>query len=224
MKYFLDTEFHERKKPVKFLGFTIDEVDTIELISIGIISEKNDPYYAICRDFDVDAAWDNKWLRENVLRKIYEELLSYEGTYGKTYHWSLMEWNKKGLKNLLRWHGKPKERIANEIKEYVYKTSGIHDPNTISNWEEVKHNFLVDFYGYFADYDWVVFCWLFGRMIDLPKGFPYFCMDLKQMMVEKGLGAEWKYNNCPDPEEEHNAFVDAKWNKSLYEKLTSNGE
>ena len=61
-------------------------------------------------------------------------------------------------------------------------------------------------------------------MIDLPKGFPYFCMDLKQMMVEKGLGAEWKYNNCPDPEEEHNAFVDAKWNKSLYEKLTSNGE
>jgi hypothetical protein len=216
MKYFLDTEFHERKKPVKFLGFTIDEVDTIELISIGIVSENNDTYYAICNDFDIDAAWNNEWLRDNVLYSVYQELLSYEGTYGKTYHPELMEWNKSGLKNLLRWHGKSKARIAKEVTEYVYKTSEINDPNAIANWEEVKHKFPVEFYGYFADYDWVVFCWLFGRMIDLPKGFPYFCMDLKQMMVERGLGAEWKYNNCPDPEGEHDALIDAKWNMKLY--------
>jgi hypothetical protein len=216
MKYFLDTEFHERKKPIKFLGITIDKVDTIELISIGIVSENNDTYYAICNDFDVDAAWNNEWLRDNVLHSVYQELLSYEGTYGKTYHPDLMEWNKSGLKNLLRWHGKSKARIAKEVTEYVYKTSEINDPNAIANWEEVKHKFPVEFYGYFADYDWVVFCWLFGRMIDLPKGFPYFCMDLKQMMVERGIGAEWKYNNCPDPEGEHDALIDAKWNMKLY--------
>jgi hypothetical protein len=216
MKYFLDTEFHERKKPIKFLGITIDKVDTIELISIGIVSENNDTYYAICNDFDIDAAWNNEWLRDNVLYSVYQELLSYEGTYGKTYHPELMEWNKSGLKNLLRWHGKSKARIAKEVTEYVYKTSEINDPNAIANWEEVKHKFPVEFYGYFADYDWVVFCWLFGRMIDLPKGFPYFCMDLKQRMVERGLGAEWKYNNCPDPEGEHDALVDAKWNMKLY--------
>ena len=192
MKYFLDTEFHERKKPIKFLGITIDKVDTIELISIGIVSENDETYYAICNEFDVDAAWNNEWLRDNVLYQVYQELLSYEGTYGKTYHPDLMEWNKSGLKNLLHWHGKSRARIAKEVTEYVYKTSGINDPNAIANWEEVKHKFPVDFYGYFADYDWVVFCWLFGRMIDLPKGFPYFCMDLKQMMVERGLGAEWK--------------------------------
>jgi hypothetical protein len=216
MKYFLDTEFHERKKPIKFLGITIDKVDTIELISIGIVSENDETYYAICNDFDIDAAWNNEWLRDNVLYSVYQELLSYEGTYGKTYHPEIMEWNKSGLKNLLRWHGKSKARIAKEVTEYVFKTSEINDPNAIANWEEVKHKFPVEFYGYFADYDWVVFCWLFGRMIDLPKGFPYFCMDLKQMMVERGLGAEWKYNNCPDPEGEHDALIDAKWNMKLY--------
>lgn len=216
MKYFLDTEFHERKKPVKFLGITIDKVDTIELISIGIVNEKDECFYAICKDFDVDAAWKNEWLRDNVLYKIYLELVSYEGTYGKTYHPDLMEWNRSGLKNLLRWHGKSKERIAKDLLEYIYRTSNIHDPKAIANWEDVKHLFPVDFYGYYADYDWVALCWLFGRMIDLPTGFPYFCLDLKQMMFENNLGNAWKEENCPEPEGEHDALEDAKWNKKLY--------
>src|SRR5690349_13344625 len=29
-----------------------------------------------------------------------------------------------------------------------------------------------EFWGYYSDYDWVVFCQLFGRMIDLPKDYP----------------------------------------------------
>lgn len=41
------------------------------------------------------------------------------------------------------------------------------------------------FYAYYADYDWVAFCWLFGNMMDLPKGFPMYCNDLKQMLDEK---------------------------------------
>lgn len=76
-----------------------------------------------------------------------------------------------------------------------------------------------EFYGYYADYDWVVFCWIFGRMIDLPKNFPMFCIDLKQMMLERGLDGEWKRKNCPDPENEHNALADAKWNHSLYKAI-----
>lgn len=37
-----------------------------------------------------------------------------------------------------------------------------------------------EFWGYYADYDWVAFCWLFGAMVDLPKGWPMYCRDLKQ--------------------------------------------
>ena len=71
-------------------------------------------------------------------------------------------------------------------------------------------------WGYFADYDWVVFCQVFGRMVDLPKGFPYFCMDLKQSMKERKLDSEWKKSACPDPVGEHNALIDARWNNDLY--------
>lgn len=73
------------------------------------------------------------------------------------------------------------------------------------------------FYGYFSAYDWVAFCQIFGSMSDLPRGFPMFCMDLKQMMVERGLGGEWKQKHCPDPQDEHNALADARWNKKLHE-------
>lgn len=75
------------------------------------------------------------------------------------------------------------------------------------------------FWGYFADYDWVVLCQLFGRMVDLPKGFPYFCMDLKQLMVHHGLSGDWKKQACPDPEGEHNALVDARWNRQLHKTI-----
>ena len=75
------------------------------------------------------------------------------------------------------------------------------------------------FYAYYADYDWVVFCWLFGKMKDLPNGFPMYCNDLKQMMDEKGLDKDWKKKNCPDPKNAHNALSDALWNVKLHSEI-----
>lgn len=74
------------------------------------------------------------------------------------------------------------------------------------------------FFAYFADYDWVIFARLFGRMIDLPEHFPMWCVDLKQMMWERGLSSSWKSEELP-ANEEHNALVDAKWNQALYNKI-----
>ena len=79
----------------------------------------------------------------------------------------------------------------------------------------------IEFYAYYADYDWVVLCWLFGRMIDLPKGFPMYCKDLKQMLDEV-----WKFRSdypypafhpsYPKQANEHNALDDAKWHLALH--------
>ena len=72
-----------------------------------------------------------------------------------------------------------------------------------------------EFWGYYADYDWVVFCQLFGPMMDLPKGFPMYCRDIKQLCDYLG--------NPKLPEQgegEHNALEDARWNKKAYEFLT----
>jgi hypothetical protein len=41
------------------------------------------------------------------------------------------------------------------------------------------------------------------------------------MMDEIGLTKEWKHKNCPDPENEHNALIDAKWNYELYKKINN---
>lgn len=71
-----------------------------------------------------------------------------------------------------------------------------------------------EFWGYYADYDWVVFCQIFGTMMDLPKGFPMYCQDIKQLCDGNG--------NPKLPEQgkgEHNALADARWNKVAWEFL-----
>lgn len=37
-----------------------------------------------------------------------------------------------------------------------------------------------EFWADYASYDWVVFCKLFGTMMDLPERFPMFCRDIQQ--------------------------------------------
>lgn len=223
MKYFLDTEFHESKKPVKMLGITLKEVRTIDLISIGIVCEDGREYYAINKDCDIKAIWNDKWLRENVLKSIHADLVEKEGMYCKTYHWNLIEFSLKGMKNLIKWHGRSLPTIANDIATFIYGDdcggSGMSAIEMAMKYEISDKTKEPEFYAYYADYDWVVFCWIFGRMIELPKGFPMYCRDLKQTMDELGLDKEWKRINCPDPKGEHNALVDAKWNFELYKLL-----
>jgi len=72
---------------------------------------------------------------------------------------------------------------------------------------------IPEFWGYYADYDWVVFCWLFGSMINLPTGWPMYCKDLKQLLDETGK------EKIPDSVDEHNALSDAIWNEKLYQYL-----
>ena len=70
-----------------------------------------------------------------------------------------------------------------------------------------------EFWAYYADYDWVVLCQLFGWMIDLPPGFPKYCRDFKQLI-----------DQFPDFEldkggQNHNALDDARWLKREYDRL-----
>jgi len=207
MKYFIDTEFKE--KP-----------NTIDFISIGIVTENGDEYYAISKDFNLKEVWKDDWLRENVLKTLHTDLCKMVGTYGKTYHWGLFEpFTRKSMRNLIKWYGKTNKQIGDEIKEFVYKTNDNIHPDTVSNFDEIIKKRPIEFYAYYADYDWVVFCWLFGRMMDLPKGFPMYCKDLKQTMDDNGFTKEWKQKFVPDDINEHNAIADAKWNLKLFNQM-----
>lgn len=145
MRFFLDTEFSERRGSMK-------------LISIGIVSEDGREFYAVSSEFDEGEC--NDWVRENVLPKIPE----------------------------------PKDRmrldeIAKRVREFVG-----NDP---------------EFWGYYADYDWVLLCWLFGAMVDLPPTWPMFCMDFKQRMVERCISKDILPKQ--DESSKHDALADARW-------------
>lgn len=72
----------------------------------------------------------------------------------------------------------------------------------------------VEIWGYYADYDWVLFCQLFGRMIDLPKHFPWICLDIKQRSIELGNPKLPKQAS-----QAHNALADARYNKTMFDFL-----
>jgi len=71
-----------------------------------------------------------------------------------------------------------------------------------------------EFWAYYADYDHVVLCQLFGTMMDLPDGWPMYTRDLKQLCDDLG--------NPKLPKQqagEHNALDDALWVKDMYIRL-----
>jgi hypothetical protein len=183
MKWFLDTEFIEGfHKPLfgKRRHF-------IDLISIGIVSERGDQYYAISSEYNYKDA--DEWVRENVILPMYLKSIQSvkTGPNISTFHKTI------GMKNT---------EIVIEIMNLIRRSG---EPP--------------EFYGYYCDYDWVLFCSLFGRMIHLPKGYPMYCRDLKQMVDEKNITSSQLEKILPAPKGEHDALVDAKWNKQLYDIL-----
>ncbi|MBC7845545.1 MAG: 3'-5' exoribonuclease [Flavobacterium sp.] len=292
MKYFIDHEFLEGPQKEKFpiSLFRKQTPNTIDLISIGIVAEDGREYYAISKDFNLKEAWNRfdleqqsgdmrnifpegrkvYWLRENVLRPIYDQLILNRGVYEKMHHWNLSEpFSYQSIKYLLGHFGKTNKEIVEEVKNFtqpMYRSyslegekrfthgsvgCGISPPDE-KGIENYGFKFTYpptnpEFYAYYADYDWVVFCWLFGKMIDLPKGFPMYCKDLKQMLdeyafkivsqLEDGNTTQGMINiknSIPeqikafktfpnfqkqDPSKSHNAIEDARWNKQLFEFL-----
>lgn len=90
---------------------------------------------------------------------------------------------------------KPKSAIAQAVLEFMSPTT-YGDP---------------ELWGYYSAYDHVVFCQLFGRMIDLPKGFPMHTMDIKQMSMRLG-DIRIPFVNL----DKHIAIADARWTKKAY--------
>lgn len=193
MKYFFDTEFITGfKKPIPFLP-TIGNWNKkdfyIHLVSIGIVAEDGREYYAISNEFNPKLADD--WVHKNVLEHIYN---SFElPIYNRSKHipglwYTYTHYTPKRLMNFLRTRGKSNKQIANEIVKWISSHKTIGERSFSWPVDDSGNRILCgepEFYAYYADYDWVVFCSLFGRMIDLPKGFPMYCKDLKQMLDDK---------------------------------------
>lgn len=164
----------------------IEDGKTIDLISIGIVAEDGREYYAVSTEFDPSKA--SKWVLENVLAPMGISKKGWIATPDLLSPVQKTHWSaQRSLK-----------QIGEEILTFL-------DPLTHGKPE---------FWGYYSDYDWVVFCQIWGTMMDLPPGFPMYCCDLKQWSDQ--LGA----SSLPDQNDaEHNALNDARWNKQVWNFL-----
>lgn len=109
-------------------------------------------------------------------------------------------------------------RASPWVKEHVLPalTGVLHSRAEIANEVELFAGESPEFWAYYADYDWVVLCQLFGTMMALPKGWPKYCRDIKQLCDSVG--------NPKLPEQpwgEHHALGDARWNKRAYDFLSA---
>jgi hypothetical protein len=134
---------------------------------------------------EADLSKANEWVRENVIAHLW----SQQADKREANRWS----RDVGIGGLLS-----RKNIAAEIKAFC-------DPDTYGKPEV---------WAYYADYDWVVLCQLFGTMMDLPNGWPMYCRDIKQLCDDLG--------NPKLPEQgkgEHHALADARWNRQAWEFL-----
>lgn len=254
MNHFIDFEFLEGDVPVKILGvnipkWLIEPNNTIQPISVGIVTEDGRELYLISKEFNLKEAWNRYdvkveimsgdmrnrypegrktkvyWIRENVLKPIHYELSIKEAKHKLDYiNWCKLIELKDGYSNrhyktfkkLINKYGKTNKEIAENILWFCAAEKSIFETDGLG--QEVRNRLEdnpVKFYGYYADYDWVCFCWLFGKMIDLPTGFPMLMFDIQQLIVEnnidkKNLLKEVPQINC------HNSLQDAIWNKNAF--------
>lgn len=207
MRYFLDTEF-------------IENGTTIDLISIGIVCEDGRKYYAVNKECNFAKA--NNWVLDNVLRPMGLDRggLTIEPLTIEIPVSGLAMANGRlksgGLTSALRETlkaAKTRREIREELLMFFAPESISSDTKQATKSAEECYS-EVEVWTYYGAYDWVVFCWLFGAMIDLPVGFPMHSMDIKQEC--KRLG---------DPKlpiqnkDEHNALADALWNLQAWEFL-----
>lgn len=153
----------------------------------------------------------SEWVRTNVIKPLFYSVGCISPDF-------VAEWDFQYI------FGKRNIDIAGDILQFIWECEGGSFGNDfIMN--------KIKFYGYYADYDWVLFCSLFGRMVDLPEGFPMYCNDLKQIFEDRNLGdgvywldggtatLDQVKGHCQYPENlnEHSAIDDALWNKRLHQ-------
>ena len=76
----------------------------------------------------------------------------------------------------------------------------------------------IEFWTMCAWSDWSLVVRLFGRFEEIPESWPMACWDLWQLEAELGVT---KAERLPEPEGVHNALVDARYHKRIYESLRS---
>jgi hypothetical protein len=184
MKIFYDTEF-------------IEDGRTIDLISIGLVAEDGREYYAVASDAPWDRIRKHDWLVRNVVPPLpvtgRKSLESYIAHAPNSYPKPSIDFVEVDLKDS---RVKPHWVIANEVRDFIL---AVDKP---------------ELWAWYAAYDHVALCQLWGTMMSLPEGVPMWTNDLKQEAERLGNPG------VPQQAEgEHNALAGARHNRVIAEFL-----
>lgn len=161
----------------------IEDGKTIDLISIGVVAEDGRGYYAISTEFKPKKA--SQWVKDNVLIHLPPRHVNFsDPSESPRIKSEAMNW-------------KSREEIASDLVRFF------------QNGPQPQEKF--ELWGYYADYDHVALCQLYGTMMDLPDGWPMYTRDLKQWCDDLGNPELPKHSDG-----EHHALADARWNKNVY--------
>lgn len=130
----------------------IEDGQTIDLISIGIVCDDQREYYAVNADMPVNRIVEHSWLKEFVWPQLP---IQWNGDHPTVYL------DKRS--SLV----KPKWVIANEVRDFITEVIPMGDSPQL--WAD------------YGAYDHVVLAQLFGPMINLPDGIPMFTHDFRQL-------------------------------------------
>ncbi|MFA5403307.1 MAG: 3'-5' exoribonuclease [Ignavibacteria bacterium] len=188
MKIFFDTEFTGLHK-------------NTTLISIGLVSEDGNTFYAETHDYD-ESQCDN-WIKTNVINN----LILKDYRIAKDYNpYEKNVWVKSANKNL-------KKSLSHWFEKFTKKYP------------------KVEIWGDCLAYDWVLFNDIFGTAFDIPKNIYYIPFDICTLFKIKGIDPDinreefinynvevfdtynWGIGN------KHNALYDAYIIRQCYNKL-----
>lgn len=198
-KLFFDMEFtglHQKTTP----------------ISIGIVAETGETFYAEFTDYDKSQVDD--WIQSNIIDKL--SLTNYI-TKAVSGH-EIYPLDKNTYSNALEMALAKKEM---GVFECIGKTEMVKD--RLEKWLFQFESITI--WGDCLAYDWVLFCQIFGGAFSIPKNIYYIPFDLCTLFTE----------NCVDPDIErevfaygvkndtskHNSLFDAIVIRDCYNKLKS---
>lgn len=180
MKIYYDTEF-------------IEDGRTIDLISIGLVTEDGREYYAVNRDMPVRRIRRHPWLMAHVVPRLPKGSGDLRNSMSRRW---LFHYGDPVVKR--------RQTIAAEVRAFILASG----PG-------------VELWADYAAYDHVVLAQLFGPMVELPEGIPMFTHDLQQEAARLVGTRVWAFDGAPPVQEResHNALADARHVKELHHWL-----
>jgi hypothetical protein len=162
------------------------------------------------------------WIRENVLKPIFDELCIFE-----LYNHEHYTFTYSNLKKLINKYGKTNKQIIEEINKFI--------PNgkILNNYYEIE-SIKNKLYTYHTNHNWLALCWLFETMNNIQAEFQMDVTNLKQELdeialkmfpdftLEKAIEILKLHPNIKYPKQSntHNSLNNAKFNRDLYNFLT----